>query len=245
MRSRYLFSVLGLACFCVVVALNPARANPFATPDQMGQRLMHEGKSEEAARTFVSPSHRALALASAGDTAGAMEIWASLGDAESEYNLGTTLTQAGDYQRAIEAFERAESLPGTPADTANNKRVAEALQALQENQQQQSEGEEEGGQSERSEQGASGDSGSPDAPDQDGQSDATEGEQPTESEPSDPQSGRQQQAEPDNSEARERQQATDQLLQRVPDDPAGLLRARIVREHQRRHGGAGDAREAW
>ena len=37
---------------------------------------------------------------------------------------------------------------------------------------------------------------------------------------------------------RERRQATDAWLRRVPDDPGGLLRARFLLEHRRRHGGA-------
>jgi len=42
---------------------------------------------------------------------------------------------------------------------------------------------------------------------------------------------------PENEAERERRQAGEAWLRRVPDDPGGLLRARFRLEHQRRHGG--------
>ncbi|MBN8482896.1 MAG: VWA domain-containing protein [Xanthomonadales bacterium] len=45
---------------------------------------------------------------------------------------------------------------------------------------------------------------------------------------------------PDEERARERQQALDQWLQRVPDDPGGLLRRKFQLEHERRQRGGGN-----
>ena len=45
---------------------------------------------------------------------------------------------------------------------------------------------------------------------------------------------------PDDERARERQQALEQWLQRVPDDPGGLLRRKFQLEHERRQRGGGN-----
>jgi len=204
---------------------------------------MREGKAAEAATQFVSPAHRAMARYESGDMAGAMEDWLAIGDAASEYNLGTALTQAGDYQRAIDAFDRATSLPGTPAGNAHNRDIAEKLLALQEAQSESSGEGEQGG-----EQGQSGSDSAQSAqasPAEQGEGEDA-GDQPTPAEV-------QEQEQTDspapstqrNESEREGAQAAEQLLNRVPDDPAGLLRARIMREHQRRHNGARDATNPW
>ncbi|MEM7379416.1 MAG: hypothetical protein AAF460_18165, partial [Pseudomonadota bacterium] len=178
-------------------------------------------------------------------TAGALGLWQSLGDARSKYNLGTTLTRLGDYTRAIEAFDRAMELPDPPADTAHNKAIAEQLLALQ----QQAPSESQSG-----EDGNPGDAGAPPVPTAQDPDDDSESEDTgsgvaedmnDENRPPDTEAPTSTQSPEDAQAERESQQATDQLLRRVPDDPAGLLRARIVREHQRRHGGAHDAARPW
>ncbi|MEM6987387.1 MAG: tetratricopeptide repeat protein, partial [Pseudomonadota bacterium] len=123
-------------CSAIIGITGPAMASPFSRPDQRAQALLDAGKAADAAAVFESPAHRAMALHKSGDVAGAVAIWQASGDAQGEYNLGTTLTQLGDYQRAIDAFDRAASLPNTPAENAHNKAIAEQLLALQQQQSQ-------------------------------------------------------------------------------------------------------------
>lgn len=220
-----------------------AVAAPFSRPDQVGQRLMDAGKPAEAAIHFRSPQHRARALYDAGDTAGAMKLWSEIGDAHSEYNLGTVLTESGAYQKAIDAFDRAAALPETPEGNAVNRDIAEKLLALAEAEQQSSTDDSQppdqsdsGGDADQQDAGAAEPSDS-----EEGDSEASR----EESAASTPEQNNDDESDPQQQASRESQQAAEQLLNRVPDDPAGLLRARIVREHERRHGGAGDAEQPW
>ncbi|MEM9601640.1 MAG: tetratricopeptide repeat protein [Pseudomonadota bacterium] len=229
----------------VLICTGVVAASPFARPDQTGQALMRQGQPEAAAQVFESAPHRAMALHNAGDTAGALAIWQSLGDAASEYNLGTTLTRLGDYTRAIQAFDRAMELPHPPADTAHNKAIAEQLLALQ----QQAPSEPQSGEGGEASESETPSAATAQDPNGDGEAedsgDSPPQPSPDEGTPPDADGAEPVPAPEDARTERESQQATDQLLRRVPDDPAGLLRARIVREHQRRHGGATDAPRPW
>lgn len=234
-----------LTSVAFVVCAQSTLASPFASPDQRAQSLMREGRAAEAADIFESAQHRAMALHEAGDTAGAMAIWQSLADASSEYNLGTTLTRLGDYQRALEAFDRAAGKLGTPADNGHNRAIAEQLLALQQQAQQSADGES-GNSPENATRPEDGQPSPAQPSDTAGDADdesefGAEPEAPAEAR----QEPRAEQSQRADREQRESNQATDQLLQRVPDDPAGLLRARIVREHQRRHNNAPDALQPW
>lgn len=218
-----------------------ASASPFSRPDQVGQRLMENGKAAEAAARFTSPEHRAMALHESGDQAGAMEHWAAIGNARSEYNLGTTLTRAGDYQRAIEAFDRSAALPDTPAGNAHNRDIATQLLEMAQAEQDAS-GEGDQGDQQAQSGSESGEAGEA-APA--GQAQDDDSNTPSEAAPAQPERESDAEPEPASEPAREGDQAAEQLLNRVPDDPAGLLRARIMREHQRRHQGAGDTATPW
>ena len=43
----------------------------------------------------------------------------------------------------------------------------------------------------------------------------------------------------------EGEQATEQLLRRIPDDPAGLLRRKLEQSHRSEYPEVRDAREPW
>lgn len=224
-----------------LASLSAVQANPLLTPDQRGQRLMQAGKPDEAAAVFESPAHRAMAEIAAGRLGAALETWRALGDATSEYNLGTALTQNGEFEHAIEAFDRALAQPDAPEHTAHNRAIAEQLLALQQQQQEPQPSPSASDANENKGDPNRGDDGRPDGeassepadPPPDAADSALENEPPPAPQPT-----------PSTSQ-REQQQASEQLLQRVPDDPGGLLRRRILREHKRRHQGAGDTATPW
>ena len=112
------------------------------TKDQQAQQRLDQG-DETAAIAFASPERRANALYQQQQFTQAAEEYKALGRAQDAYNLGTALTQAGEYESAIEAFEK--TLAMTPGNQAaeKNKAIAQKLLELQqqsEQNQQQGEG---------------------------------------------------------------------------------------------------------
>ncbi len=217
------------------------------------------------------------------DYSRAIERFSALDGAEARYNLANALAQAGRYDEAIAAYDRALKLqPGLP-DAAENRAVVERARKQQQQQQQQPQkqdqqqkpgqqrqdqqqaqqpGEGEQDPASQRQQGASPQDGQKRAPTppQDGQQASA---------PDKPQDARQQaqanaaqrqqmqealrkrqgdqepQPRPESGkpketpEQRERRLANQAWLQRVPDDPGALLRARFQLEARRRRGGDG------
>ena len=233
--------------------------------DQQVNELIEQESYEEAASRADSPEQDALIKYRAGDFESSAEMY---GQSSDDYNHGTALTRAGDYAAAIDAYDQILADSDEYQDAMHNRKLAQKLAELQQQQDQQGEGEGEGS----GEQGqppppgeqsdSKGQPGGPsdseagednqDNPPSDGQGE--ESDQPPEQEPAEGESspasseaeeGSESKAQPEAKPHDEKQQAMEQWLQRVPDDPAGLLRARIIREHQRNYADSQDREQAW
>ncbi|MGB0867590.1 MAG: hypothetical protein ACPGSC_13855 [Granulosicoccaceae bacterium] len=229
--------------------------------DQQVDQLIQDESFEAAAQIAQTVEQNARVQYRAGDYA---ESALSYEQMDEHYNRGTALTRAGDYQAAIEAFDQILSDSGQYQDAVHNRKIAQKLAELQQQQQDQGQGEGQNeqesppsedqpnnspdssggagagdGDNNEQEQGESDTNGNDIPPDQESEDSnpSPSGEDPSEQN----QQPQPAQAEPHD----EQQQAMDQLLQRVPDDPAGLLKARIIREHQRNYGGSRDKELAW
>lgn len=264
--NTQLFLLSALA-FCSVDASAFGWDDLWKRADQQVNELIEQESYDEATNRADSPEQNALIKFRAGDFESSAEMY---GQSSDDYNHGTALTRAGDYAVAIEAYDQILADSDEYKDAMHNRKVAQKLAELQKQQQDQ-QGEGEGGGS--GEQGqppppgeqSSDSKGQPsgpsdkeageenqDKPSSDGQGEESDKppEQGTaEGEPS-PASGET----ADGSESKglpeakshdEKQQAMEQWLQRVPDDPAGLLRARIIREHQRNYADSQDKEQAW
>lgn len=77
------------------------------TPDQQGQRLMNQGKYQQAAGKFTSPEQIGAALFLAGDFENAATVLGRSGSAEASYNRGNALVMQGQYEAAIESYQKA------------------------------------------------------------------------------------------------------------------------------------------
>lgn len=97
--------------------------------DQRAQALLQQGHASDAAKLFTDPRRKAYAQIQAGDYAGAATGLKTLNDAESLYNRGNALAQAGDLQGALDAYDAALKQAPTHQDARHNRDlVAKALQ---------------------------------------------------------------------------------------------------------------------
>ncbi|WP_444935182.1 vWA domain-containing protein [Microbulbifer sp. JTAC008] len=249
--------------------------------DQQGQRLLEEGQPAEAAQEFHNPEWKGTANYRAGNYAEAQENFAQSNNSQSLYNLGNSLVQQGDYDKAIKAYDEALQKQPEFADAEHNREIAEKLKELQKKQQQsqQQSGEQQQSEQEQNQQGQQQSqeqqqnqeqqaenneqqfseqqqqgnnqqpSGSPEPSEQQPQGEQQQGSQEKgqeEQESEQQQQGEQQgEEQPPQGESlptgaaespldQETQQALDQWLRQIPDDPAGLMREKFKYESLQR-----------
>ena len=230
------------------------------TPDQRAQSLLEEGAAAEAAELFEDDEWRAVARYRAEDYASSAAEFAEREDTRSLYNLGNAMARQGEFESAIDAYEQVLELDPDHEDAAFNRDLLEQIQEQQEQQQQegdqqesseqQGEGEQSDSDSQSQEQSSDSDSQS-DGESQEG--DASQREQEgteedlealqeelqraAEEAAQQEQQVAQQQLTPEELEAlrreQEQQQAMEQWLRRIPNDPGGLLRRKFRYQYQK------------
>jgi len=228
---------------------DPAQANPlenfWSTPDQKGASALADGDPALAATLFEAPEWRGTAQYEAGNFKSSSTEFGKLESTDSLYNRGNALALAGDLKAAIESYDKSLALSPERQDAITNR---ELVKSLLEQQEQEQQGNDQDSDSDQSDQdGESQDSESESAQqDQDSQSESQEGDsEPSDQQPSDQESQQNGDAEmaedlsPSDleeatqeqlarfDEALEEQQALEQWLRRVPDDPGGLLRRKF------------------
>ncbi len=239
--------------------------------DQQAARLLDEGKAADAAALFDDAEWRAVARYRAGDYAGSASVFANRGDARNLYNLGNAMALQGELDAAIDAYEKVLELDPGDVDAAYNLELVKNLKEQQQ-QQQQSQGDQQQssqnqqGEGEPSESGQSGEQGDqqaaqnenasgegePGQHDQEGSGeeelDALQKELQRAAEESQPGERQEQQRSAAELAAlraeQEQQQAMEQWLRRIPDDPGGLLRRKFRYQYQR-SGKDQDGNSVW
>ena len=222
------------------------------TPDQQGALHLSAGEASDAARAFADPNWRGVAEYEAGSYDQAAKSFAGETTADNLYNLGNSLALQGDLRGALSAYEESLNLAPDAEDAIANRDFIQSLLDQQEQQQDQESDQEnqEGDQSEQDSESQADSSSNPsdqreqeqsdgENSDESGQSDQSESEQEQEQGQKDPTMAdaqemntealeaatQEQMAKFD--EALEEQQALEQWLRRVPDDPGGLLRRKF------------------
>lgn len=233
------------------------------TRDQQGASALADGNASAAADLFENSSWRGMAHYQAENWLDAANSFGQINDADNLYNKGNALAKAGEFQKAIDAYNASLQLAPDAEDALRNKELVEQLLQQQENQQSNQDGDgdenqsssnneenpaddsqaeqsgdqsenEDGSQSSQNQSDAEGSEQNEGNPE--GQSETNpEGAQQTEADASGPDSealenelDAQTQAQLSKfDEALEEQQALEQWLRRVPDDPGGLLRRKF------------------
>lgn len=240
--------------------------------DQQGRRAMEAQNYEQAAELFEDPAWKSSAQYRAGNYQGALESLEGLNDIESHYNRGNSLARLGRYPEALAAYDRALAEAPDHADAQFNKELVEReLQRQQAQQQQQqdqkqeenedsqqaqddegqataSEGQAEQGQEPRPEQGQE----EPRQPEQGQETERQSEEQLAQQQEAQQPPGRPQAEQDDRQLARnesltpdEEQQAVEQWLRRIPDDPSGLLRRKFLHQYQQRRYQIDEDEKTW
>jgi Ca-activated chloride channel family protein len=262
-----------VAVFVIMPLPQPAHAASWTdlwlNKDQQAVRELEKGNASEAAALFKDPDWQAVADYKAGDYAGSAELFAEQGGVRNLYNLGNAKALEGDLDAAIDAYEQVLALLPDHEDAAYN---LDLVKQRKDEQQQQNQGDDQqstenpGGDGEQSDseeqsdqQGAEGESES-DSEAQDSDSSQNREEQMSEEDmralqeelqraAEEAQSGEQpeQMSEAELAELRQQQeqeQAMEQWLRRIPDDPGGLLRRKFRHQYQR-SGKDQDGNDVW
>jgi Ca-activated chloride channel family protein len=226
-------------------------------PDQRGLKAFEAEEAARAAELFETPEWRSAAQYRAGQFEQSAASLANVDTSLGHYNRGNALAKAGQLPAAIASYDRALELDPNDEDARYNRDLLQ--QYLEDNpqQQQQQQGDEqsqqgdsqsdsqsgeqqegEGGDEQQSDQGEQGESGESQAAD--GSADASEPEgEPQESE-QDANAGEEaaeqavaDAAGPEEVEQWASEQAAEQWLRRIPQDPGGLLRRKFLYQYQR------------
>ena len=242
------------------------------TQDQQGRGALEEGNVADAAVLFEDPLWRAYANYQVEDYAGSAQGFAGHDDADSLYNFGNALARMGEFEPALGAYERVLELDPNSEDAAYNRDLIKQLIEQQDSQDgeqgdQESEdgggGEQSEGESQSDQAGEEGAEGDPSAEGEEGETSAREQEMTDEdlealqkeleraAQEAEMEAGEgdeekelsQAQAEAQR-RAQEQQQAMEQWLRRIPNDPGGLLRRKFRYQYQRQ-GRDQDGNELW
>lgn len=211
------------------------------TPDQQGVRALESGEVERAAELFEDPAWKGAARYREESYEDAEQLFENLDTTDGHYNRGNALARQMQLQAAINAYEQALELNPENEDAAFNKALVEELlqqqQQQQQNQNQQGENQEQqqseqGQQQNQNENGEQSEQESSQQDEQEGQQQQQQAQDQQDADSEEEQARQMAQEEGELSE--EEQQALEQWLRRVPDDPGGLLRRKFQLQYEER-----------
>ncbi|MCW8278889.1 tetratricopeptide repeat protein [Pseudomonas sp. PCH199] len=96
-------------------------------PDQQGMHLLKQQRPAEAAQHFEDHQWQGVALYDAGDYSGAAQRFAEGNDAHAHYNRGNALAKSGELEAALDAYEQALERQPDLRPALTNKALVESL----------------------------------------------------------------------------------------------------------------------
>jgi Ca-activated chloride channel family protein len=253
----------GLFCLALIILLpipEPAYAfewkDLWQTQNQQAQQAYQQQEYEQAAEQFSDSAWKAAAQYKSGQFDKAVGSLQDIDSAESAYNLGNALAKSGKLPDAIKAYNHSLTLNPDNEDAKYNRELVENLLQKQQQNSEQNEPDQnqqqKGGNKDKTEQTENQQQNSASNPqdsDQDensqhnneqqesaakqqDQNTAAKAQQEADSEQSAKQEAEPQQTSADDNA--EMQQANEQWLKRIPDDPAGLLRRKFKYQYGKR-----------
>nr|WP_131743521.1 tetratricopeptide repeat protein [Legionella gratiana] len=235
----------------------------WSTPDQQGQELMAKNQFKEAKETFTRNDWAAAAAYRAGDYQKAAELYQNVGNEQGYYNEGNSLAHMGKYEEAIKAYDKALALNSKNQDALYNRKLIEDLlkKDKEKNQNQQNKDQQDKDQQNKDQQNKDQQNKDQQNKDQQNKDQQNKDQQNKDQQNKDQQNKDQQNKDQQNKDQqnkdqqnkdqnktdqssqnsetqseteREKQQAKEQWLRLIPDDPGGLMREKFLRDHLRR-----------
>ena len=238
------------------------------TPDQQALENLQQGQAAEAAKLFRDPDWQAAAAYKNQDYAAAAKHYSQSNSVSGQYNYANTLAMQNKLPEAINSYQQVLKQQPDHADAQYNlKLVQERLEQQQQQKQQDQQGKGEQQQQQASsdqqqQNSQDGESQAPQSGDEKQQQAAQDAEKKAQEDAQKAEQAEQQQAQAkkdqekeksageqptqeseNDPQQREQQQATEQWLRRIPDDPAGLWRRKFQYQYQQR--GAQARGEEW
>jgi Ca-activated chloride channel family protein len=230
------------------------------TKDQQAQKKLEEGAAADAVELFEDSEWRAVAQYRAQDYADSARAFAESADTRSLYNLGNAMARQGEFESAIDAYEQVLEIDPDNVDAEYNRDLLAQAQEQQQSQQNEGDQQEQSGQQGEGEQ--SDDSGESDQENADSSAQSESESQDGEASPRDEQDASQEDLEALQEELQraaeearqneqmvqqqltreeleelrreqEQEQAMEQWLRRIPNDPGGLLRRKFRYQYQK------------
>ena len=237
------------------------------TKNQQAQEAFEDGNNKEAAELFEDPLWKAVSLYKLGEYSESALKFSEYKDADNLYNFGNSLTRMGEFSSALNAYEHVLNINPDDEDAKFNYDLVKKL--MENNQSQDNQGEEKNN---TSQEGIGDQDSEPaDASDEDGSVSKNNGEEGSDGALRDQELNEDDFAaiedelekaaklsEENNEEgeqenegnqeqirlAQENQQAMEQWLRRIQNDPGGLLRRKFRYQYQRQ-GRDQDGNELW
>jgi Ca-activated chloride channel family protein len=254
--------LLSLAIVCLLPFPDPSYAmewkDLWATQNQQAQQAFKQDGFQQAAEQYNDPQWKAAAQYKAGQFEQSIETLQNDETANGLYNKANALAQTGQLQEALKAYQDALKKAPANEDAKYNKEQVEKAIEKQKQQQKddqqnsdsqkedsdQNKEDEDGNQSEQQDSTESNEESENSEQQADEEqskdhSDAEQGEdQHSEQEKSETDDAKEEQAKlnkkPESSEYDESEQASEQWLKRIPDDPAGLLKRKFKYQYGQR-----------
>jgi Ca-activated chloride channel homolog len=126
---RSLLAAAGVTAVALLI-LTANVSDLWLTADQQGDRLMRQGKPQEAAKVYADPMRRGAALYRAGEFEEAAKAFATVAGADAAFDRGDALLMHGKYLDAVNAFNRALELRPGWKEAEENRALALARDKL-------------------------------------------------------------------------------------------------------------------
>lgn len=245
-RRGWLFSLVLLGATGMLVPTQQVQAADWQSlwqrRDQQGAEAFANEDHADAAALFKSAEWQAASSYRAGNYEAAIAAFSAGNTPDSHYNRGNSLALMGNYAEAIAAYDLAINLENDHSDAIANREIVEQLLEQQESE----EGEEQDGDSQENQSEQNSDNESEQNQENSDQQDqeSQEGNQDQQQEQQQNQPPEDQESSESNSEQNtpsensneefEEQQALEQWLRRIEDDPGELLRRKFRYQYRQR-----------
>ena len=195
------------------------------TPNQQAQKLMNKGQFAKAKDRFEREDWSAAAAYKAGEYQRAADLYKKMPSEHGYYNEGNALAHLGQYEKALDAYNKALAInPNNQDARHNHKLVSDLLRKDKEqkqNKDQQNKDQQNKDQQNKDQQNK----------DQQNKNESKQQEKKNKK------NNKKQQVDVQTKEEKEQHQANEQWLRLITDDPGGLLREKFLRDHLRRKRG--------